>query len=181
MLLKDARIQAEHDFDRQSRDQNCASNLDISTKFSTLDYRRFKAKTMPKNILQFNNIHVEYPFWVCSFVFSINIFQPELSVNKISDRLKLLLQGQSKCQEVTDNTRHPWWTEIPGGLPRVDYCTMLVGLMVQRKHRQNSKWGFLLSFWTRGKIQRLIDIMWQNNWMHTWVTSKALFSFFIVH
>lgn len=60
--MKDARIKAEHDFDRQSRDQNCAGNLDISTKFSTLDYRRFKAKTMPKNILQFNNIHVEYPF-----------------------------------------------------------------------------------------------------------------------
>lgn len=98
-------IKAEHDFDGQSRDQNCAGNLDISTKFSTPHYRRFKAKAMPKNVSHFNNIHVDYPFWVCSFVYSINIFQPELSVSKIFDRLNLYyIRGNQ-------NVRNPLTTQ----------------------------------------------------------------------
>lgn len=51
------------------KDQNWVGNLDTSTEFSAPDYRRIKAKVIywPKNILQFNNINVEDPFWFWLF------------------------------------------------------------------------------------------------------------------
>lgn len=50
-----------------------------------------------------------------------------------------------------------------------------------KKTQTELKMGLSYILLDKRKTQRLIDIMRQNNWMYTRVTSKVLFSFFIVH
>lgn len=114
---------------------------------------------MPKNISQFNNIHIEHLIEFVHLFFQLTFSKKDFLSIRFLTGLICIASGAIKMSGTHRQHKASLLNgKSPGDSSSIDYCPLLLGIMVQRKCRQKSKWCSILPFWSRGKTQRGIDI-----------------------